>query len=309
MIQSFFDPGLWLLGYDYVALNTIPRRWNFPDLAAPHWRIYWHNTPGAALKIGKRTIPIRPDHLYVIPSRVEFGSIHQADCKQLYIHFQIRHPYTFTTPEARLRGPPIIILPLTTQWKHMVRRIIAAHNGGKTVQRQAGPLIRAWLEMLTAELMDHHLVFHDIDKRLTDAMLYCEQHLTHPVDNKKLAALMHLHPRSMLRLFKSGLGQSPQDYLRQLRLDRACWFLRFSDKPIKTIAAETGFCDRYHFTKVFTKSTGQSPIRFRTGNRTAKVSQGRHEPATKGRARVPRAVCGRRHAVPPKHPRKNAYVY
>jgi len=261
MIQSFFDPGLWPLAYDYVALNDMQKRWNYSSLAAPFWRVYWNNTEGAAIRIGidKRILPLRPDHLYVIPPDVDFGSINHGRCRQLYIHFQLRHPYT-------LRGPPVITLPLTKQRLDFVRRIIAGHGGAEKIQRRATMLIRALLETLIVDLMDEYLVFRQIDKRLLNALNYLEQHLDQPIDNAKLAASMHIHQQTMLRLFKAELGRPPQEYLRQMRADKASWFLRFSDEPIKAIAEKTGFCDRYHFTKVFTALTGQSPARFRNYN-------------------------------------------
>jgi len=260
MIRSFFDPGLWLLGYDYLALNDAPNRWNYHSLTAPFWRVYWHNTAGAALRLNRQIIPIRPDHLYIIPSNVDFASLHHGHCRQLYIHFQLRHPHA-------LRGPPIIILPLTRTRRHFVRRIIAGHGKSKTDLRQTALLIRALLETLIADLINRRLLFRNVDKRLLMILSYLEQHLAQRIDNKKMAALMHTHPQTILRLFQNEFGKSPQVYLRQLRVDKACWFLRFSEDSIKAIAEETGFCDRYHFTKVFTALMGQSPARFRDYNK------------------------------------------
>ena len=256
MIRSFFDPGLWPLAYDYVALKDEVNRWNFPSLAAPFWRVYWNNAKGASICLGKQILPLLPDHLYIIPPNVAFGSMHNANCRQSYIHFQIRHPYF-------LRGPPIITLPLTKQRRYFVRNIIACHDGDEAGQQKAALLIRALLETLIAELTDQYLFFRKVDKRLLIALNYLEQHLEQLIDNQKLAILMHVHPQTLLRLFKNGLGKSPQTYLRQMRVDKACWFLRFSDESIKKIAEATGFCDRYHFTKVFTMLIGQSPARFR----------------------------------------------
>lgn len=271
MIRPSFDLGLLLLGYDYVALNDLSSRWNYPSLAAPFWRVYWNNTTGATLRIGKKNLEMRPDHLYVIPANTDFGSIHNADCRQLFIHFQIRHPYTFTRLWRRrrrpgLRGPPIIALPLTMQRQYFVRRIVAGRNGNETAQRQTALLIRALIETLLAHLMNQHLFLRKIDERLLKTLNYLEQHLDQPIDNRKLATFMHVHPQTMLRLFRAELGKAPQAYLRQLRVDKACWLLRFSDESIKAIAEATGFCDRYHFTKVFAALTGQSPARFRDYN-------------------------------------------
>lgn len=260
MPSSFFDPGLWLMTYSYEALNDDPANWNYPSLAAPFWRVYWHNKTGAALRINKKILAIRPDHLVVIPSQIDCASIHHGNCRQLSIHFQLRHPYT-------LHGPPIIVLPFTKQRQYFLRRIIAGSNAEETIRQQVTLLVRSFLEALIADLMNQYLVFRQIDKRLLNALNYLEQHLDEQIDNTKLATLMYVNPRYMLRLFKAELGQSPQAYLRQLRVDKACWFLRYSDESIKYIAEATGFYDRYHFTKVFTSITGQSPSRFRNYNK------------------------------------------
>jgi len=254
--RSFFDPGLSPLDYGYVALNDIRNRWNFTFLASTFWRVYWHDTKGAALRLGKRTLPILSDKLYIIPPNVDIGSIHHGNCRQLFIHFQIRHPYT-------LRGPPIISLPLTRQRRDFVRRIIAGHGATETIRRRATMLIRAFIETLIADLMGRQLLFRKIDARLLSALNYLEGHLDQPINNLKLAALMHIHPQTMLRLFKAELRKAPQEYLRQIRVDKACWLLQYSDESIKAIAGKTGFCDRYHFTKVFTALARQSPASFR----------------------------------------------
>lgn len=259
MIRSFFDPGLWLLGYEYVALNDLPNRWNFPSLAAPFWRLYWHDSVGAALRINRQTTLIQPDRLYIIPPNVDFASLHRGHCRQFYVHFQIRHPYT-------LRGPPILALPLSRPRRYFLRRIIAGYDSGKKARSQSALLIRALLEILIADLINRQLAFQNIDRRLLLILSYLEQHLAQQIDNQTLAALMHVHRQTVLRLFKTGLGAAPQVYLRRLRVDKASWLLRFSDDSIKKIAAATGFCDRYHFTKVFTALTGQSPARFRNYN-------------------------------------------
>ena len=262
-IRSFFDLGLQPIAYGYVALNDVPNRWNRLSWAAPFWRVHWTDTAGAALRIGRKIISILPDHLYIIPPNIDFGSSHHGNCRQLYIHFQIRHPYT-------LCGPPIVTLPLIKQRLYFVRRIITCHGREKTARHQIALLVRALIETLIADLMKkHYLTFHDIDKRLSSILIFMEQHLAQPITNQKTAMLLHVHPETMWRLFKKELGMSPQAYLRQMRMDKACWFLRFSDESIKAIAEKTGFCDRYHFTKVFTALIGQSPARFRDYNKSA----------------------------------------
>jgi two-component system response regulator YesN len=40
--------------------------------------------------------------------------------------------------------------------------------------------------------------------------------------------------------------------------------LQADDAPLKEIAAELGFCDEFHFSKLFKRRTGLSPSAYRT---------------------------------------------
>ncbi len=54
----------------------------------------------------------------------------------------------------------------------------------------------------------------------------------------------------LARAFRSHFRASPADFLRRVRLQRACRRLIESDQPIATIAAECGFADQSHLTRV-----------------------------------------------------------
>lgn len=64
-------------------------------------------------------------------------------------------------------------------------------------------------------------------------------------------------------IFKVKTGYSPVEYFNQLKIQRACHYLSFTDQPIKTIAKKLGIDDQYYFTRVFTRMTGSSPSEYR----------------------------------------------
>ena len=63
--------------------------------------------------------------------------------------------------------------------------------------------------------------------------------------------------------FRSRTGQSPMAYFIQLRMRLACRLLDLSDRPVKTVALEVGYPDPYYFSRVFKKSMGLSPEKYR----------------------------------------------
>ncbi|MDP2138160.1 MAG: AraC family transcriptional regulator [Candidatus Didemnitutus sp.] len=65
------------------------------------------------------------------------------------------------------------------------------------------------------------------------------------------------------REFKRHTGLSPQRYLGQLRLEKACRILGTTAEPVKSIADRLGFCSPYHFSTAFKRHFGVAPDHWR----------------------------------------------
>lgn len=70
-------------------------------------------------------------------------------------------------------------------------------------------------------------------------------------------------PGHFARLFKQSTGVTPYQYLMHSRVRRARYLLAESALPILRVAAECGFADHVHFTRVFSKVVGTPPAAFR----------------------------------------------
>ena len=79
----------------------------------------------------------------------------------------------------------------------------------------------------------------------------------------ELASQAGVHPVHLARVFRSQLGQTAGDYVRQLRVRSACDLLRDREFPLAAIAAECGFADQSHFTRIFKRAAGSTPGEFR----------------------------------------------
>lgn len=64
-------------------------------------------------------------------------------------------------------------------------------------------------------------------------------------------------------MFRTQTGESPMAYFIHLRVRHACRLLDLTDKPIKTVAADTGYRDPYYFSRVFKRVMGSSPEKYR----------------------------------------------
>jgi AraC-like DNA-binding protein len=73
-----------------------------------------------------------------------------------------------------------------------------------------------------------------------------------------LAAIGGISPLKLLRAFRSSIGCTPHVYRTAQRLRLAKRAL-IRGQPLAQAAAEAGFCDQSHFTRVFRRWTGSAP--------------------------------------------------
>jgi AraC family transcriptional regulator len=78
-----------------------------------------------------------------------------------------------------------------------------------------------------------------------------------------LAREAGVHPVHLARAFRRFEKRTPGEYLRQLQLRAACDLLRNPEWPLANIAAECGFADQSHFTRIFRRTIATTPQRFR----------------------------------------------
>jgi AraC-like DNA-binding protein len=70
-------------------------------------------------------------------------------------------------------------------------------------------------------------------------------------------------PAHMRRMFHRYLGQSPQVYITEVRLQTARLLLETTDRTVAAIAAEVGFDSLSHFTQLFAHRYHTPPARYR----------------------------------------------
>jgi AraC family transcriptional regulator len=72
-----------------------------------------------------------------------------------------------------------------------------------------------------------------------------------------------IHPVHLARVFRQIEQRTPGEYQQQLQVRAACNLLRDPEWSLAAIAAECGFSDQSHFTRVFRRLAGTTPACFR----------------------------------------------
>ncbi|WP_130908251.1 MULTISPECIES: AraC family transcriptional regulator [unclassified Pseudomonas] len=89
------------------------------------------------------------------------------------------------------------------------------------------------------------------------------ERLDEPLEVTELAQACGLSRSHFSRAFKSSIGYSPQDWIRQQRIARAKRLIQHTDLSLTQISLECGFCDQAHFCHMFTRSEGINPFAWR----------------------------------------------
>lgn len=91
--------------------------------------------------------------------------------------------------------------------------------------------------------------------------------LSEPHTLKSLAALCHISPSYLSSLFKQETGTTLIDYINTQRVRRAAQQLTTTDRSISEVAEEMGILDVNYFAKIFKRTFGMTPTRYRREHR------------------------------------------
>jgi len=95
------------------------------------------------------------------------------------------------------------------------------------------------------------------------ALRFMEANFTLPLRIEQVAQAVFLSPDRFTEVFGQAMGQTPRDYLRHLRVERAKKLLATTDTPIGAIALAVGFAEAAYLARVFRAETGMSPRELR----------------------------------------------
>ncbi len=95
------------------------------------------------------------------------------------------------------------------------------------------------------------------------AILFMQEHINENISLNALSSQYHYSVSRFSNLFKQKTGYAPIDYFLQMKMQKACQELNFTNQSIKTIAFNMGFDDPYYFSKRFRTILGISPKKYR----------------------------------------------
>jgi len=95
------------------------------------------------------------------------------------------------------------------------------------------------------------------------SILFMKNNLENKIELEDIARHVGYSASHFGNLFLKKTSYTPMEYHHQLKIQRACSYLQFSDLKIKEIAYRLGYFDPFHFSKSFKKETSLTPKEYR----------------------------------------------
>lgn len=162
-----------------------------------------------------------------------------------------------------LRQPEMIADPASVS---VARRVVAEVRSGE-------PGWRLVVQGLLLELLGQiarartGAVTRTVPRWLRDVKERLDSDCAGHVPVAELASMAHVHPVSLARRFRDAYGCSIGEYARRQQVRLAEELLMSSRLDLREVALRCGFADQSHFSKVFRRSSGVPPGRYRRAHR------------------------------------------
>jgi len=103
-------------------------------------------------------------------------------------------------------------------------------------------------------------------KRIMNVLVYIQKNLDNEMSLEELAKKAHFSQYHFHRIFSGLVGESLQEHIRRLRLERAASSLKYTEKPVTDIAFDAGYQTHEAFSRAFRQAFDSSPSEFRSNN-------------------------------------------
>lgn len=272
----------------YANQLVIDQRWVW-RLSDPFWRLYFNRDAGAAVAHDQRRWAMPPYRAVLVPAWGDFNGSCTAPVRHFYIHFETpgltadwirracREPLVLPDDavlramldELALEAVPAYPSAPGPGGRWRVPERSAAQGGARwllRVQAAAAWALARALEQVAPEAVAE-LSGSAPDSELEPALSTIDERLAEPLTIARLAKRCGLSPDHFGRRFARATGRTPMRYVQERRIARAADRLIHGEEGIDAIAKASGFANRFHFSRVFTRAIGTPPAQYRRQHR------------------------------------------
>jgi AraC-like DNA-binding protein len=245
-------------GYYPKARGHRMRRDHHPD----HLVIYCVEGRGAVTVAGKRW-PVAAGDMVVLPSgQAHEYRAHRSEPWTIYwMHLggELTGEYLTSISD----DGPVVHLGFHERLLTEFRDLLALPESGFTRPAfiHAANLCKSLLSYAALLRQRGEQRRDDLDLEALHSWMH--EHLSERLSLDQLADTAGLSRYHFVRRYREHTGQTPMQAFLHMKVSRACYLLELSDLSVAEVAARFGYEDPYYFSRLFKKTVGISPARYR----------------------------------------------
>ncbi|MDF1551361.1 MAG: AraC family transcriptional regulator [Bacteroidales bacterium] len=261
-------------------------KWKCDKMSFPYWRLYWNRNEGAYVQKNEK-IYLSPEKIVLIPPHTIFATdIDRSIAGHSQDQYDLVGSWVKDKEDENLclkKGRILhlfIHFNLGNQLDNTCRDIYSFNllpEQGKIIKKTIDKLLMDNIDFTLDTSLDIYqlilsainqippekLVPKRMEPRIKIVIDYIHNHSAAKLSNVCLAEKLNMTTNSFTRFFRINLKCSPQEYIRKVRVSKACNLLDHSIHTIDEIAELCGFSDRFHFSKVFKNIKEISPAEYK----------------------------------------------
>lgn len=182
---------------------------------------------------------------------VQFNFLFDGETNLLSLY---RFPYVFDMATSLKLGNKIAMLVKCAQIPDKMEAIVKRKKIGWGICEDIMPFAE--------ERPEFDMILSGVP-RLNGVFALIREKLRGGVSIAEMAKGANLSVSRFHVLFRETTGLPPHSYIMREKLKRGMELLKKTDKTLDEISLDTGFCDRYHFSRQFKRMFGISPGKYR----------------------------------------------
>lgn len=172
---------------------------------------------------------------------------------------------TRATRSERFANHSLVSAPISERVRKSLDELIdVLHEDSESQALGPSCLTRLYFSVLRSdegEVLESLVSADSKLSRISNAIRYMETHLDRKVAMEDLASLASMSLSAFHRSFREVTGDTPLQYLKELRLNRARNMIAFGGKPANAAARSVGYESANQFSREFKRYFGVPPSR------------------------------------------------
>jgi AraC-like DNA-binding protein len=223
---------------------------------------------GGQLDIAEESWPVGPGHLVMLPQAVvhQYRALRREPWSIYWVHFQGSSAAVFMNYLGYREGHPVLDVGLSPA-------LLAGFDSLLSVRRTGYSTV-AFINV--ANQLRHLLTQFALESRrqgpqhgldLAAIQAFMMENIDRQLELDTLASVANLSKYYFANRYKDLTGYSPIKHFLHMKIEYACQLLDSTDLSVQAIAAATGYTDPLYFSRLFSKTMGQSPRAYRASIR------------------------------------------